>query len=56
MKVNDGLSRETIVRFFYKHNTIDNRFLWDNTQSDFKDHEINAVTWNTLYCKGISAI
>ena len=56
MKVNDGLSSETIVRYFYKHNTIDYRFLWDNTQSDFKDHDINAVTWNNLYCKGISAI
>ena len=42
--------------FVYKHNTIDYRLLWDNTQSDFKDHELNAVTWNNLYCKGISAI
>ena len=56
MKVNDRLSSETIVRFFYKHNTIDYRFLLDNTQSDFKDHELNAVTWNNLYCKGFSAI
>ena len=56
MKVNDGLSSETIVRFFYKHNTIDYRFLRDITQSDFKDHEFNAVTWNNLNCNGISAI
>ena len=42
MKAIDGLSSETIVRLFYKHNTIDYRILWDNTQSDFKDHELNA--------------
>ena len=56
MKAIDGLSSETIVWLFYKHNTIDYRILWDNTQSDYKDHELNAVTWNNLYCKGISAI
>ena len=56
MKAIDGLSSETIVRLFYKHNTIDYIILWDNTQSDYKDHEPNAVTWNNLYCKGISAI
>ena len=44
MKVNDGLSSETIVQLFYKHNTIDYRLLWDNTQSDYKDHKFNAVT------------
>ena len=43
IKAIDGLSSETIVRLFYKHNTIDNRSLWDNTQSDYKDHELNAV-------------
>ena len=47
---------ETIVRLFYKHNTIDYRLLSGNTQSDYKDHKLNAVTWNNLYCKGISAI
>ena len=56
MKAIDGLSSETIVQLFYKHNTVDYRLLWDNTQSDYKDHELNAVTWNNLYCKGISAI
>ena len=56
MKAIDGLSSETIVRLFYKHNTINYIILWDNTQSDHKDHELNAVTWNNLYCKGISAI
>ena len=56
MKAIDGLSSETIVRLFYKHNTIDYRLLWDNTQSDYKDHELNAVTWNNLYCKVVSAI
>ena len=56
MKAIDGLPSETIVRLFYKHNTIDYRILWDKTQSDYKDHELNAVTWNNLYCKGISAI
>ena len=55
-KAIDGLSSETIVRLFYKQNTIDYRILWDNTQSDFKDHEHNALTWNNLYCKCISAI
>ena len=56
MKAIDGLSSETIVQLFYKHNTVDYRLLWDNTQSDYKDNELNAVTWNNLYCKGISAI
>ena len=56
MKAIDGLPSETIVGLFYKHNTIDYRILWDNTQSDYKDHELNAVTWNNLYCNGISAI
>ena len=56
MKAIDGLSSETIVQLFYKHNTVDCRLLWDNTQSDYKDHELNAVTWKNLYCKGISAI
>ena len=56
MKTIEGSSSETIVRLFYKHNTINCIILWDNTQSDFKDHELNAVTWNNLYCKGISAI
>ena len=40
MKAIDGLSSETTVRLFYKHNTIDYRLLWDNTQSDYKDHEL----------------
>ena len=42
------------MRLFYKHNTVDYRLLWDNVQSDFKDHELKAVTWNNLYCKGVS--
>ena len=50
IKAIDGLSSETIVRLFHKHNTIDYRRLWDNTQSDYKDHELNAVAWNNLYC------
>ena len=44
IKVIDGLSSETIVRLFYKHTTIDYRLLRDNTQSDYKDHKLNAVT------------
>ena len=56
MKAIDGLSSETIVRLFYKHNTVDFRFLWDNTQTDYKDHQLNAVTWDNLYFKCISAI
>ena len=43
IKAIDGLSSETIVRLFYKYNTIDYRSLWDNTQIDYKDHELNAV-------------
>ena len=30
MKAIDGLSSETIVWLFYKHNTIDYRILWNN--------------------------
>ena len=56
MKAIDGLSSETIVRLFYKHNTVDFRFLWDNTQTDYKYHELNAVTWDNLYFKCIYAI
>ena len=56
MKTIDGLSSETIVQLFYKLNTGYYRLLWDNTQSDCKDHELNAVIWSNLYCKGISAI
>ena len=41
------------MRLSYKHNTLDYRLLWDNTQSNYKDHDLNAVTWNNLYCKGI---
>ena len=56
LKAIDGLSSETSVRLFYKHNTVDYRHLWDNTQTDYKDHELNAMTWNNLYFKWISAI
>ena len=56
MKAIDGLSSETIVRLFYKHNTVDYRLLWDNTQTYYKDHELNAVAWKNLYFKCISAI
>ena len=54
-EVIDGLYSETIVRLFYKQDTTDYRLLWGNTQSDYKDHELKAVTRNNLYCKGISA-
>ena len=38
MKAIDGLSSETIVQLFCKHNTVDYRLLWDITQSDYKDN------------------
>ena len=53
MKAIDGLSSETIVQLFYKQYTVDYRLLWDNTQSDFKDNELNAVTWNICIVKVI---
>ena len=56
MKAIDGLSSETIVRLFYKHNTVNYRLLWDNTQTAYKDRELNAVAWNNLYFKCLSAI
>ena len=56
MKAIDRLSSETIMQLFYKHKTDDYRLLWDNTKSDYKDNELNAVTCNNLYCKGISAV
>ena len=43
------------MTLFYKHDTTDYRILWDKTQSGYKYHELMAVTWNNLYCKGISA-
>ena len=36
---------------YLTRDTIDCRILWDNTQSDYKNHELNAVTWNNLYLK-----
>ena len=30
--------------------------MWGKTQSGYKYHKLKAVTWNNLYCKGISAI
>ena len=36
------------MRLFYKHSTKDYRLLWEKTQSDYKDHELNAVTWNNF--------
>ena len=44
------------MRLFYKQDTTDNILLWGKTQTDYKDHELKAVTRNNLYCKGISAI
>ena len=41
---------------FYKHDSKDYRLLWSKDQSDYKDYELMAVTWNNLNCKGISAI
>ena len=49
-------SFKTTVPLFYKHDTTDYRLSWGNTQSAYKDHELKAETWNTLYFKGISAI
>ena len=34
IKAIDDLPSETIVRLFYKHNTVYYRLLWDNTQTD----------------------
>ena len=39
------------MRFFYKHDTTDYILLWSKTQSDCKEHEFKAVSWNNLYCK-----
>ena len=44
------------MRLLYKHNTVDYILLWDNTQTDYKDHELYAVAWNKLFFKCISAI
>ena len=44
------------MRYFYKHDISDYRLLRGKNQSDYKDHKYKAVTWNNLYCKGISAI
>ena len=41
MKAIDGLSSEKIVRLFYKHSTVDYRLVWDNIQTDCKDHGLN---------------
>ena len=44
MEAIDGLSSETKVRSFYK----DYKLLWDKSKSDYKDHDIQAVTWNNI--------
>ena len=46
----------TTSRYGFRAYDIRPIILWDNTQSDYKDHELIAVAWNNLYCKGISAI
>ena len=50
-EVIDGLSSETVVGLFYKHDSIDYRLLWDKAQSDYKDHEFKAVTCNNCIVK-----
>ena len=44
----DGLSSQTIVLLFYKYKPTDYIHLWDKAQSDFKDHQLKAVTWNNI--------
>ena len=44
MNIIDGLSSETIVHLFYKHNSINYRLFVGQYQSDHKDHELKAVT------------
>ena len=41
---------------FYKHDTTDYMLLWSKAQSDYRDHELMALTWDNLNCNGISAI
>ena len=38
--------------FFYKHKTIDYRLLWDNTQSDYKDHGTICIVKVFLLSEG----
>ena len=53
MEAIDGLSSETIVRLFNKHNTTDLRMFWDKTQSDYKDNELkkirSEIVWHRLF-------
>ena len=44
----DGLSSKTTVGLFYKYKTADYRLLWDKAQSDYKDQDLKAVTWNNI--------
>ena len=38
----DGLFNKTILQVqYYRH-------LWDKAQSDYKDHDLKAVTWNNI--------
>ena len=48
MEAIDGLSSETIVRLFYKYKIKDYILLWDKAQSDYKDHNLKAVTWENI--------
>ena len=48
MEVIDGLSSVTIVLLFYKYKTINYRLLLDKAQSDYKGHDLKAVTWNNI--------
>ena len=45
MEAIDGLSSKTIVRLFYKYKTTD---FWTTAQSDYKDSNLKAVTWNNI--------
>ena len=48
MKAIDGLSSETIVRLFYKHNTDDYRLLWDKPRPTIKT--TNSMQWHGTVC------
>ena len=45
MEAMKGLSSETIETIIFKYKTTD---LWDKDQSEYKDHDLNDVTWNNI--------
>ena len=48
MEVIDGLSSQQRDNSAIILQVHDNGLLWDKANSDYKDHQLKAVTWNNI--------